>query len=449
MPNIGYENNFSDIRSIVHVNEKFGQFGGTEEYIASLASLVSSLGIKSHIFYEHLHGNVPSFINKYAVIPGLGSRDIVKNIDVKLLHSMLPIEPDIVYIHNIFNSQVINLLDIPERDYLLLWYIHDHYPTCLTELRALNNSSVPTCYEVLSKKCLSNINTGTCVKRYTDRSYTINDLFSRLSLLKSARQVDAIIVVSNFMKKIIASNIPDLESRIHVLPRQIRKTSSSYKRGKKGIDNGWTIAYGGRIAYEKGLHMVIKALAELKLNDNIHFRIAGPLENEAYWSHCISLAKEAESQNPFLRIIYEGQLAYKDTDAFFGKADIVAVPSIWGEPLGAVAAEALNNGAAVVAFNVGGIDTWVRNEETGLLIEPENISALSRGLKRLLTDEMLRNRLAVSGKRLIERHFNGDEHLKAFCKVIHKLQVQNNKYDVLQDCCVDMRQLYKKRSIYT
>jgi len=98
----------SGIRSIVHVNEKFGQFGGTEEYIASLARLVSPYGIKSHIYYEHLHGNIPSHIDKYEKIPGLGNKD-GKDIDKNLLYSMFSIRPDIVYIHNIFNSQIISL----------------------------------------------------------------------------------------------------------------------------------------------------------------------------------------------------------------------------------------------------------------------------------------------------------------------------------------------------
>ena len=63
------------VQSILHINEKGGKFGGTEEYIASLTQLLSGLGIRSHLIYEHLHGTLPEKLESHQKIPGLGNRD--------------------------------------------------------------------------------------------------------------------------------------------------------------------------------------------------------------------------------------------------------------------------------------------------------------------------------------------------------------------------------------
>lgn len=410
----------SGIRSILHINDKAGQHGGTEEYITSLALQLSPMGISSHLIFGNPHRSISPYIASHKRIAGISSNDDGENIYQDLLETILTINPDIVYVHNIFNEQIIKILDMPARDYLILWYIHDHYLSCLTELRALKNSFKSICYEPLSKQCVSNIRMGYCIKRYTDKIYTYNDLFSRQNLLKSARLVDAVIVVSDFMKDILVNNLPDIKSRIHVLPRQIRPVIKTVyrKNNKNNKVYKWVVAYSGRITREKGLHVAIKAISMMHLKEKILFKIAGPIENEKYWSYCQKLARKAEANNPQLKFNYEGHLSYNDNDLFFADSDVVVVPSIWGEPLGIVAAESLSNGTAVIASKAGGIDTLIKHEKTGLLVEPNNVAALSQGLKKLLFNETLRKKLVLSGRRLIANKFNAIEHLKALEKVI-------------------------------
>ncbi|MGK7876326.1 MAG: glycosyltransferase family 4 protein [Xenococcaceae cyanobacterium] len=409
----------SGVRSILHINEKGGKFGGTEEYITNLAQLLSPtrtpLRISSHLIYEHLHGTIPSCIESHRKIAGLGSRDGNEEVGHRVLCAVSEINPDIVYIHNIFDSRIIQTLDKPDRKYLLLWYIHDHFPTCLTELRALKQEPEIICYQPLSQACLSNIESGCCIKRHSERNYSQQDLLSRLELLKSARRVDAIIVVSNFMKEIMIKNLPGIEDKIRVLPRQVRPSLETTQRQR---DKSRIIVYSGRITYEKGLHLAIEALSHIQIKDEIVFKIAGVLEDGSYWSHCLRLAKKVEENNPSLKIHYLGHLSYKAVDFLYTEADIVVLPSIWGEPLGAVAAEALRNGAAVVASNVGGIDTWVISGKTGLLVKPKDVSSMSEALMQLLSNEQLRRSLANAGKQLINTRFTEGEHLKTLSEVI-------------------------------
>lgn len=83
-------------------------------------------------------------------------------------------------------------------------------------------------------------------------------------------------------------------------------------------------------------------------------------------------------------------------------ADVVVVPSR-REPLGLAAVEALACGTPVVASAVGGLKEVVRDEETGLLIAPENPDALANALTRL-KDGALRARLAAAAPASVARH---------------------------------------------
>ena len=408
----------SQVQSIVHINEKGGTFGGTEEYIVSLTHLLSGLGIRSHVIYEHLHGSLPNGLESYQKIPGLGNRDGDVEVGNQVLQAVEEINPDIVYLHNIFDGRIVAALQHPDRKYRLLWYIHDHFPTCLTELRALSQETEMICDRPLSPACLSNIDAGCCVKRHGDRHFSEADLSSRLELLKSLQFVDGIIVVSEFMKQILVKNLPDIENKIYVLPRQVRpsdRASQTLSRNSSKI-----VAFSGRITHEKGLHVAIQALSELAIPEKIIFKIAGVIENPEYWSTCLELANTLESQNPSIKVQYLGHLSYQDVDALYAEADIVVMPSIWAEPLGAVAGEAMRNEAAAIASNVGGVDTFVIHGKTGLLVNPNDPVALSEAIGQLLSDETLRNQLVNAGKELIDTGFTAQEHLKALFEVISK-----------------------------
>lgn len=75
------------------------------------------------------------------------------------------------------------------------------------------------------------------------------------------------------------------------------------------------------------------------------------------------------------------------------------VPSVWAEPFGIVALEAMACGSPVIASDIGGLTDIICHEETGLLVPPDDVDALHAALQRLLDDDALRRRLGNSAKR--------------------------------------------------
>ena len=69
-------------------------------------------------------------------------------------------------------------------------------------------------------------------------------------------------------------------------------------------------------------------------------------------------------------------------------ASIVIIPSVWEEPFGLVAAEAMSSGACIIASKVGGIPEIIK--DNGVLIENINYKKLSLKIQNLIEDKKMR-----------------------------------------------------------
>jgi glycosyltransferase involved in cell wall biosynthesis len=206
-----------------------------------------------------------------------------------------------------------------------------------------------------------------------------------MSLSRSLGAADAIVVVSEYMRSLLADAEPQLAERIHLLPRPTRDLGALRPRHRDKPSDPAVITFAGRITPEKGLAVLIEALAAIQGGPPIELRIAGVVEHDAYWSHCQRIQATATAANPRLKVTYLGHLDYSATDELFRQSDIVAIPSQWPEPLGTVAIEAMSAGAAVIASHIGGLDTALIDRHNGLLLrDPPNVAAWSAAIESLL-----------------------------------------------------------------
>jgi len=92
-----------------------------------------------------------------------------------------------------------------------------------------------------------------------------------------------------------------------------------------------------------------------------------------------------------------------DVSAWIRSSDCFVFPSRW-DGLGMAVLEAMALGVPVVASATGGIPEIIQQGITGLLVPPEDPSALSLGIRRVLNDEMLTGQLAAAAKADVEKH---------------------------------------------
>ena len=79
---------------------------------------------------------------------------------------------------------------------------------------------------------------------------------------------------------------------------------------------------------------------------------------------------------------------------YMAEADLFVLPSR-SEPFGIVLVEAGAARLPVVATKVGGIPELIRNERSGILVEPDDADALAGAMRRVLTDQELADSLAA------------------------------------------------------
>ncbi|MPY96010.1 MAG: glycosyltransferase [Acidimicrobiia bacterium] len=411
-------------RSLLHVNEKGGRFGGTEEYLAVLGAELGRRQVTSHLVCGSHGSDLPDDgLASTHLLDGLARREGAPGTAEALAGLVRRLGPEVVYLHNVFDARLVEALDELRPRPVLLWYVHDHYVTCLTELRLRREGA---CTSLLGQACLGAVAAGECVRRHEERDFGLAELAAREALLGAAGRADAVVVVSRYMRDLLQAHLAASADRVHLLPRPIRLGPSAARPGARGVGarggsgRGRVVAFAGRITPEKGLDVVLEALGSMVGTGPVELRIAGVVEHEAHWERCCALARAAQAANHDLQVRYLGHLSYAEADDLFALADVVVVPSRWPEPLGAVVGEALARGAAVAASRVGGLDTFVEHEQSGLLVEPGDVAAWAAALHRLLTDRPLARRLAEQGAQLAARH-SIEAHVDALDDLVRRI----------------------------
>ncbi|MCX6340253.1 MAG: glycosyltransferase family 4 protein [Candidatus Aureabacteria bacterium] len=96
----------------------------------------------------------------------------------------------------------------------------------------------------------------------------------------------------------------------------------------------------------------------------------------------------------------------EELPALYAMADICVVPSVWREPFGIAAVEAMAAGKPVVASRVGGLEDIIEDGVTGFLVEPGNVRALTERLITLIDDASLRTRMGDAAKQKARCHYD-------------------------------------------
>jgi len=232
------------------------------------------------------------------------------------------------------------------------------------------------------------------------------------------------LVLSWFSKKIIAISEGVRDYSIKAEKISPKKLAVIYNgidlktfqyRGFRPIQAGQLInaAVTARLEKEKGHKYLLAALSKInKKYPNFTLNIIGTGSLEA------DLKQQAANLGVLEKIVFWGQQL--EPEKILKNMDLFILPSLL-EGLGIVLLEAQAIGVPVLASNVGGIKEVIKDNETGLLFEPQNAQAIFEAVNALLSNQALAKKLIENAYAQVQAKFTLAKMVEAYEKLYLEL----------------------------
>jgi len=198
-----------------------------------------------------------------------------------------------------------------------------------------------------------------------------------------------------------ASNFPFIKNNLVVIKNGIgefKTQDQDEARKKLSIEIPENAKLAGTLSelhYTKGLDIALRALN--KTNENIHFAIFGTGELRVDLRELVKMLG-LQNRVHFLGFIENAKESLKALDIFTLTSRTEGLPY--------ALLEAGIAGLPVIATNVGGIPELIKNGDTGILIESENVKSLTEALSKLSSNKKIRDKLASNLNKLVKSKFS-------------------------------------------
>jgi glycosyltransferase involved in cell wall biosynthesis len=160
------------------------------------------------------------------------------------------------------------------------------------------------------------------------------------------------------------------------------------------------VYYVGRIAHEKGIHLLLSAAPKIlwEMGGAVKFVIIGSGNAE-------HLKRQAWDLGIWDKCYFTGFMSDEDLDHFQTVADCAVFPSLY-EPFGIVALESFAARVPVVVSDTGGLPEVVRHTKTGIVTQANNIDSLAWGILDVLRNPGYAKWLIDNAYDDLEHRFN-------------------------------------------
>ncbi len=402
---------------IVHVHKYFHSRDGASRYERGLMRLQEEAGNAVAPFAMHDERNEPTPWSEYFVsnletkraVIGLSafrqaaralwSREAEKKFD-----RMLEVfRPDIIHVHNIYTHLSPSVLAVAKRRKIpVVMTVHDY---------ALMSAN----YSLWDESNMRSMDVDDIGVLATARTQFIKGSFLAtlaleiiLKMHHALKWYDSAILhyttYSNFVRDVMVQSGTD-EKKISVLHAfaepLMHPNVSTPAKAKEPF-----VLFAGRLESYKGVHVLLEALRYLPSTTRIKIVGVGPDEQRL---------KSIIGKDH--RVEFLGFVPGAELWKMMAQAAVVVVPSIWNEPYGLVALEAMCQATPVIVAKSGGLPEIVGESNAGIVVPPSDPRALARAIERVLDDP---DRAMIMGHAAYERARaigNPQEHLAKIMEI--------------------------------
>lgn len=173
----------------------------------------------------------------------------------------------------------------------------------------------------------------------------------------------------------------------------------------------------GSFEERKGQIILLKAFKELLATDpGAHLLLVGDGPDEEILRTAVG-DMALDSHVSFYPFTSEPENIYE-------VIDILTLPSLYKEGLPNVLLEAMSMEVPVVASRLAGVPEVVRDGDTGYLVEPGDVTGLTRAIHTLWEDSERYRAMAQNARKLMEEHFDKRKQFEVFISQFRTLMRQ-------------------------
>jgi glycosyltransferase involved in cell wall biosynthesis len=305
--------------------------------------------------------------------------------DAKIYSQLTPQEIDQIYIHTL--TEAIKVVNKFKPD-----VIHVHHALYMTWIANYLRAIYGMYYLVTVHG--TDVLTASENKRWISLT---KDALTRAWLINTVSNDTKKWLLKVYKKSGISNKIKIIPGGVDVehFPRQapIKIIDKKYKLKNKKV-----VIFVGKLTAKKGVSYLIKAAPKIKGE----IFIIGDGEEKP---QLIALAEKLRIKNVHF-LGYFGESKSEELKEFYRRANVFVFPSVWDEPLGLVALEAMACGTPVVASKKGGIPLTVKNGVNGFLVRARSAKAIAEKVNLILDNPELEQKLSEAARRIVEEKFS-------------------------------------------
>ncbi|MCF7732345.1 MAG: glycosyltransferase family 4 protein [Akkermansiaceae bacterium] len=377
---------------ILYVHERFGALAGAE---ANISIVATELGQRGHeLGILHGPGTGKNEAGWQAIFPHrypLGTTGAQSVVD-----ALREFQPAVVFVHKMADLEVISAL--VDSGVPLVRMVHDHDIYCMRSYK-YNYFNRRICTRAASLYCV--FGCLACVVKNSGPGLPLKWVSypAKRREIRLNHRFDRMCVVTHFMKDELVKNGFE-PSRIEIHPPVPRP-------GEAGLRSTFSdrnlILYAGQIIRGKGVDVLLRALA--KVTSPFECIILGDGNHKA---ECERLNAELGLTD---RVTFKGFIPQDELKAYYRECSVVALSSVWPEPIATIGLEVMRYALPVVAFDAGGIKDWLIDGHNGYLVPWMDVDAFAARLDQLLQDKPLAKRLGEAGFELVSERYDFETYL--------------------------------------
>jgi glycosyltransferase involved in cell wall biosynthesis len=228
--------------------------------------------------------------------------------------------------------------------------------------------------------------------------------------------IDVFITTNHFMyTMMMKAGFP--ENRLRFIPTFVNhETFKPDAECRKGD----YLIYLGRLAPEKGISILIEAVALLKKNRPdlpLNLKLVGAGED----AYAAKLKRAVEDQGLQAVVQFVGEVDVRSIPRLLSQALVSVVPSLWYENLPNAILESYACGTAVLASDSGSLTEYVMDGEVGYLFKRGDSASLANRLEYCLDNPEKLKEIGKKAREVAKQRFSIQQHLTELDQLFKKL----------------------------